>query len=84
MILPTDDLLCVTSNVDAPILAAAEHASDPACPPPTTMTSYVCCPRCPNDGGRLAVKRPKNFNDITMEGTGYILKKKKPKVKAQI
>ena len=32
--------VCVTSRVEAPIRAAARAASMPACPPPTTITSY--------------------------------------------
>lgn len=65
--LPTDDFLCVTNSVDAPILAAAEHASAPAWPPPTTITSYrreqrhTCLVEA-ND--RETRKRPKRVTDM--------------------
>mmetsp|Transcript_39038 Transcript_39038/g.83312 ORF Transcript_39038/g.83312 Transcript_39038/m.83312 type:complete len:219 (-) Transcript_39038:358-1014(-) len=36
---PRVDASCVTSNVRAPVRAAAVAASVPACPPPTTTTS---------------------------------------------
>ena len=35
------DRFDVTNNVFFPILDVAKHASIPACPPPTTMTSYI-------------------------------------------
>src|SRR6185436_2780803 len=38
---PTVAKACVTSAVRAPMRAAAAAASVPACPPPTTMTSYI-------------------------------------------
>lgn len=39
MYIPIVSFLWVMSNVRHPILAAAAHASVPACPPPTTITS---------------------------------------------
>lgn len=38
--LPIVSILWVSNKVSAPILAAAQAASVPACPPPTTITSY--------------------------------------------
>lgn len=38
--LPIVSILWVSNKVSAPILAAAHAASVPACPPPTTITSY--------------------------------------------
>lgn len=43
--LPIVCIFCVTKSVSAPTLAAAAAASVPACPPPTTMTSYCCLAR---------------------------------------
>ena len=39
-ICPMASSFIVTSSVRAPIRAAAAAASLPACPPPTTITSY--------------------------------------------
>src|SRR5512141_740063 len=38
---PMASALIVNRRVEHPILAAASAASQPACPPPTTMTSYA-------------------------------------------
>ncbi len=40
LIAPTVSMFCVSSSVRAPRRAAASAASTPACPPPTTITSY--------------------------------------------
>lgn len=67
---PTDDFLCVTSNVDAPMRAAAAHASAPAWPPPTTITSY-CRARSQQyrclllgENGRTHADRHKHLADM--------------------
>src|SRR3990170_1718198 len=39
-ICPIVSRFIVTTRVESPILAAASEASQPACPAPTTMTSY--------------------------------------------
>ena len=37
---PSVDAFCVSKSVRAPVRADAVAASDPACPPPITITSY--------------------------------------------
>ena len=56
---PRVSMLCVNNSVRQPILAEAKAASEPACPPPITITSNLTEKSIENHQARAAMISPK-------------------------